>query len=75
MNPQQTVAVLAIVGIAASFAYTIFDSWRLEIAEAKKQHEENRRHWLLIDRIQQYGYRHQLRTADELIDHILKDAA
>ncbi len=56
MNPQQTVAVLAIVGIVASFAYAIWDSWRLDVAEAKKQHEENRRHWLLIDRIAQYGY-------------------
>ncbi len=75
MSPSQTVAFLAIVGIVASFGYAIFDSWRLDVAEAKRKHEENRRHWLLIDRLQQYGYRHSLGTVDELIDHILEEKA
>ncbi len=76
MNTPQTVALLCAAAIVATFGYAIWESWRLDVAEAKERHEQNRLHWLLIDRIQQYGYhRPSITTADELINHILGETA
>lgn len=43
--------------------------------EAVERHEEMRRSWRVVERIEAYGYRTKLLSVDDLLDDILKEAA
>ncbi len=49
--------------------------WETQVEESRQRHEDNRRHWRVIDRIEAYGYRSRLLSVDDLIDDVLKEAA
>ncbi len=49
--------------------------WETQVEESRQRHEDNLRHWRIIDRIEQYGYRSKLLSVDDLIDDCLREAA
>jgi hypothetical protein len=58
MNGTDILVLLAGFGIIALAVHQMRCLKRQD--EARARHEQNKRHWRIIDRIEQYGYRAEL---------------
>ncbi len=60
MNGIDLLVLMAAAGLLAVLVKQT-RCWKRQ-DEARARHEENRRHWRIIDRIDQYGYRSEMLT-------------
>ncbi len=49
--------------------------WEAQVDESRRRHEDNLRHWKVIDRIEQYGYRTDMLVAPDFVPSEWEQAA
>ena len=73
MSAPHAVALTGALLIIVMFAFAIWESWHLEVEARKADRQEMLRHYRIIARVEEYGYRHQ--NVDTFIDDVLREAA